>query len=49
MIDFQNASFMKLKPVQNSEFIPLVAPMFIEGEGIIQSFRGYSGWNRLHK
>lgn len=40
MIDFQNASFMKLKPVSDNDFAGMIAPMFIPGEQIIQSFRG---------
>lgn len=40
MIDFQNASFMKLKPVDNMEYAKLIAPMAVEGETIIQTFRG---------
>lgn len=40
MIDFKNASFMKLKPVPDSEFSSMIQPMFVSGEEIIQSFRG---------
>ena len=40
MIDFQNASFMKLKPVSDNDFAGMITPMFIPGEEIIQSFRG---------
>ena len=40
MIDFQNASFMKLKPVSDNDFAGLITPMFVGGEQIIQSFRG---------
>ena len=40
MIDFKNASFMKLKPVPDSDFSSMILPMFIPGEEIIQSFRG---------
>ena len=40
MIDFQNASFMKLKPVNDSDFSGTISPMFINGEHIIQTFRG---------
>lgn len=39
MIDFQNANFLKLKPVDPSDFAGMVAPMFIEGEQIIGAFR----------
>ncbi|MBR4080867.1 MAG: PH domain-containing protein [Clostridia bacterium] len=40
MIDFQNATFFKLKPVPDSDFAALITPMFVPGETIIQSFRG---------
>lgn len=40
MIDFQNASFMKLKPVNDNDFAGMITPMFTPGEQIIQSFRG---------
>lgn len=40
MIDFKNASFMKLKPVSDKEFADMITPIFTEGEYIIQSFRG---------
>ena len=40
MIDFQNASFMKLKPVNDNDFAGMITPMFIPGEQIIQSYRG---------
>ena len=40
MIDFKNASFLKLKPVSNSDFSGMITPLFVPGEEIIQSFRG---------
>lgn len=40
MIDFQNASFMKLKRVSDSEFEAMILPMFVEGENIISTYRG---------
>lgn len=40
MIDFKNATFVKMRPVQNSDFSGMISPMFAEGEQIIQSFRG---------
>ena len=39
MIDFQNASFLKLKPVADNTFSAQIQPMFVEGERIIQSFQ----------
>lgn len=40
MIDFKNASFMKLKPVSDNDFAGMITPMFAPGEQIIQTFRG---------
>ena len=40
MIDFKNASYLKLKPVNDNEFADMITPMFVHGEQIIQSFRG---------
>ena len=40
MIDFQNASFAKLKPVSDNDFAGMISPMFVPGEQIVQSFRG---------
>ena len=39
MIDFKNASFVKLRAVPNSEFSSMISPMFVNCEEIIQSFR----------
>lgn len=39
MIDFKNASFMKLKPVGNNAFESMIAPTFVEGEYILHSFQ----------
>jgi hypothetical protein len=40
MIDFQNANFMKLKPVPATDFESMIAPMFVNGESILGTFRG---------
>ena len=40
MIDFKNASFVKLRTVPDSDFFSMISPMFVNGEEIIQSFRG---------
>ena len=40
MIDFKNASFIKLKPVSDNDFADMIEPMFAPGEQIIQTFRG---------
>ncbi len=39
MIDFNNASYLKLKPVGENTFAPMITPMFVEGESILQSFQ----------
>ena len=39
MIDFKNANYLKLKPVSNESFYSMIAPMFIDGETIVQSFQ----------
>lgn len=39
MIDFKNAEFLKLKPVDNSTYAPAIQPMFVNGEEIIASFK----------
>ena len=39
MIDFKNAEFLKLKPVDNSTYASTIQPMFIAGEEIIASFK----------
>ena len=40
MIDFKNASFVKLRPVSDKEFANMLTPMFINGEYILQTFKG---------
>lgn len=39
MIDFKDASFLRLEPASDSDFSEMISPMFIPGEKIIQSFR----------
>lgn len=39
MIDFNNAAFLKLKPVPDQNFLPMVQGMFTQGEEVIQSFQ----------
>jgi len=39
MIDFNNASFVKLRPVNDNAFEKLVAPILIAGEEIVNSFQ----------
>ena len=39
MIDFKNAEYLKLKPVDNSTFSSTIQPMFVNGEEIIASFK----------
>lgn len=40
MIDFKNASFAKLKAVDNSTYTQMIAPTFAQGEFILSTFRG---------
>ena len=39
MIDFKNASFLKLKPVDDKTFASTVSPMFTDGEFIIGCYQ----------
>lgn len=39
MIDFNNASFMKLKPVSNNTFASTITPMFVDGEEIVSTYQ----------
>ncbi len=40
MIDFKNGAFIKLKPVDASTYQNVLAPMFVNGEEIIATFKG---------
>lgn len=40
MIDFQNASFVKLRPVDPSSLLSTISPLIIEGEGMIGAYQG---------
>jgi hypothetical protein len=39
-IDFQNASYLKLKPVDSEAFSQVITPMFANGEFIVATFKG---------
>ena len=39
MIDFTNASFMKLRLVNNNSFAAILSPMFVPGEEIIGTYQ----------
>lgn len=39
MIDFNNATFLKLKPVSPDSFQAQLQPLFIEGESILSAFQ----------
>lgn len=39
MIDFSNAKFLKMRPVDDSAFSGAISPMFVDGEFIIGSFQ----------
>jgi hypothetical protein len=40
VIDFQNASFVKLRPVKDDAFAEMISPMFVPGETILGTFQG---------
>lgn len=40
MIDFKNASFFKLRAVENSTYVSLISEIFIDGESIISTYKG---------
>lgn len=40
MIDFQNASFTKLRPTNDNSFASFIAPMFVRDERILATFQG---------
>lgn len=39
MIDFNNASFLKLRPVNDNTFASIIKPMFVAGEEIIGTYQ----------
>lgn len=39
MIDFKNAEYLKLKPVDNSAYSSTIQPMLVPGESIISTFK----------
>lgn len=39
MIDFSNASYLKLRPVSDGTFSSVLSPMFVAGEEIIGTFQ----------
>ena len=39
MIDFNNAKFVKLKQVQNQEYLSWISPMFVEGETVLGMYQ----------
>ena len=39
MIDFKNASFLKLRPVNDNAFEKMIAPLLVEGETHIGSYQ----------
>lgn len=39
MIDFKNATYLKLKQVDNSQFAGVITPMLIQGEQIISTYK----------
>ncbi len=39
MIDFKNAEYLKLRPVDDRTFAETIQPMFVEGERIISTYK----------
>lgn len=39
MIDFKNAEYLKLKPVNDSTYAAMLTPMFVPGEEIIGTYQ----------
>ena len=39
MIDFNNASFLKLRPVPGDAYAPMLTPMLIDGEQIVSCYQ----------
>lgn len=39
MIDFKNAEYLKLKPVNDNAYADMITPMFVPGEEILSSFQ----------
>lgn len=39
MIDFKNAEFLKLKPVEDNAYSEAISPMFVDGETIIGTYK----------
>lgn len=39
MIDFENAAYLKLRPVKDGAFDAVICPMLIDGEEVIQCFQ----------
>ena len=39
MIDFKNAEFLKLKPVDDSAYSEAIAPMLVDDESIVGTFK----------
>ena len=40
MIDFNNANYLKLKRVKDTEFSEVITELFIDGEKILSTYRG---------
>lgn len=40
MIDFNNASFVKMKPNSNDTYESLVMPLLVDGENLISTYQG---------
>ena len=40
MIDFNNASFIKLKPTNDDAFLNNISPIFVNDESVLGTFKG---------
>lgn len=39
MIDFENGTFLKLRPANPNAFAKLITPLFVQGESIVSAFQ----------
>lgn len=39
MIDFKGMALIKLRPVEDQAFLPIISPMFVDGENVIGTYQ----------
>ena len=39
MIDFKGMALIKLRPVEDQAFLPIISPMFVDGESVIGTYQ----------